>query len=1080
MDNRYIRGLRIQKRSVIKRLYAAICMLLVSSLLMSVSSYAWFALSSAPEVSGVTTTVGANGSLEIALNANDLDADTFTVSETSSVGINSLYEKNTLWGNIIDLSDEHYGLQDVELKPTALNYADEGKTTLNPTSPIAFARYGEDGRIILVDSVCGLTSYNQYSSSFLPASHYGVRMSAEQTATANEPPMVLALQELYSEFVDTLLSSGLLDDLWAQSYGFDPNARISDVIDLDTDLLSKLRGADRFSERTESGLLYRLDQVLTQAEEDYLKSGADSLQGSGLDEQRALLNQVIADADACAALCAELTKDAAPDDNLPKSEFGNVLEYFCDSEHSYSNGGRGNNEYYYIEFYAGNEGLLYPVFKLLYTSREDMVRLGGSTYYYKFEITSRNEILEALNIPPYAYSTYAFGIDLLFRTNAIDANLLLQTMGIDRVYNNDNAPDRWIASDDYESYQGRGSWIMMGNPDLLAALRVAFVDTVTGQIYGMAKADQDGWLHLINDENSAIIRSLDTHVITPITVWVYLDGDLVQNAHVGSVNCTDLEINLQFSTDTVLYPAYSGDNETPNMPFEPSIPSEPSTPDTPDAPAPSIPTEQTEFYLEHDGGDQYSFYTLKQDGSREYEMTFSGSVNEEAQTVTVEDVTEYPDGGVIIPALATYSANDAEYAVSIDPTAPFADLRSENAAIFIVPVDGEKVGVTSADLSRMFAQNMYTDFISLDLSGLDTSNVTSMSCMFRYCYNLKTLDVSGLDTSNVTDMSQMFYDCNGLTSLNLSGFDTSSVTGMDWMFYNCNSLTELNVSGFDTSKVTGMSSMFYCCSGLTELDISGFDTSNVTYMYSMLSGCSGLQTIVTPKALGDVGIDLPGSYLCEADGNTYTVLDKSVPTQAVMTKSAGENVDDGTGILGEWGNERNDLSIVFYSDGTASISDLTEEPELTATWEHNSSSKSYFIVAQVEDQPAIFETTIQYNEKDPSIAYITIDGDRYFRGIGKDERVVTVISNGMSPLMNEGDTILCQKVENPETLSVGDIISFWTVIDGQVVVHTSRINEIYDAGGFLVFETKDDNSATPNPLTVHQSDVIGTFIKVLF
>jgi surface protein len=501
-------------------------------------------------------------------------------------------------------------------------------------------------------------------------------------------------------------------------------------------------------------------------------------------------------------------------------------------------------------------------------------------------------------------------------------------MGIDRVYNNDNAPDSWIASDDYESYQGRGSWIMMDNPDLLAALRVAFVDTVTGQIYGMAKADQDGWLHLINDENSAIIRPLDTHVITPITVWIYLDGDLVQNAHAGSVDCTDLEINLQFSTDTVLYPAYSGDNETPNMPFNPSVPSEPSTPDTPDTPdvpAPSIPTEQTDFYLEHDGSDQYSFYTLNADGSREYELTFTGSMDTDSHTVIVDEVTEYPNGGVVIPALATYTADSEEYSVSIDPTAPFADLGSENATIFILPIDGEKVGITSTDLSDMFVRNSGTDFVSLDLSGLDTSIATDMSYMFYNCSNLTELDVTGFDTSNVTTMFAMFYECSGLTELSVRGFDTANVTNMEHMFIGCSSLSELDVSDFDTSNVTSMFQMFYGCSNLTELDVSSFDIANVINAKCMFYGCSSLTELdvsgFDTSKVADMSFMFSGcSGLTELDVSNFNTANV-VDIQAMFQNCSGLTELDVSGF--DTSNVTN-MSHMFYLCSSLTKLDVSE------------------------------------------------------------------------------------------------------------------------------------------------------------
>ena len=113
---------------------------------------------------------------------------------------------------------------------------------------------------------------------------------------------------------------------------------------------------------------------------------------------------------------------------------------------------------------------------------------------------------------------------------------------------------------------------------------------------------------------------------------------------------------------------------------------------------------------------------------------------------------------------------------------------------------------------------------SVNLNGLDTSNVTDMSDMFLCCGGLKSLDVGGLGTSNVTSMSGMFYDCSGLTSLEVSGLDTSKVMDMSGMFAGCSSLTSLEVSGLDTSNVTRMSYMFAGCSGLTSLDVSDLDT----------------------------------------------------------------------------------------------------------------------------------------------------------------------------------------------------------------------------------------------------------------
>ena len=145
------------------------------------------------------------------------------------------------------------------------------------------------------------------------------------------------------------------------------------------------------------------------------------------------------------------------------------------------------------------------------------------------------------------------------------------------------------------------------------------------------------------------------------------------------------------------------------------------------------------------------------------------------------------------------------------------------------------------NMSRMFGE--YYKLTSLDVSNFDTSQVTTMSYMFSDCYSLTILDVSSFDTSKVTDMSYMFDHCKGLTSLDVSNFDTSKVTDMSWMFYECTHLTSLYLRSFDTSNVTSMSDMFRNCSSLTILDVSSFDTSKVTDMSAMFEDCSSLTSL---------------------------------------------------------------------------------------------------------------------------------------------------------------------------------------------------------------------------------------------
>ncbi|EMY4661463.1 BspA family leucine-rich repeat surface protein [Listeria monocytogenes] len=125
--------------------------------------------------------------------------------------------------------------------------------------------------------------------------------------------------------------------------------------------------------------------------------------------------------------------------------------------------------------------------------------------------------------------------------------------------------------------------------------------------------------------------------------------------------------------------------------------------------------------------------------------------------------------------------------------------------------------------------------ISLDLSNLDTSDVTSMRAMFSES-RVTSLNLSNFDTSKVTDMYCMFQGSR-VPNLDLSNFDTRNVKDMGWMFNISHTTRSIDVSSFDTSKVTNMNSMFRDTDGLiSSLDLSNFDTSNVTDMRYMFRG----------------------------------------------------------------------------------------------------------------------------------------------------------------------------------------------------------------------------------------------------
>lgn len=138
----------------------------------------------------------------------------------------------------------------------------------------------------------------------------------------------------------------------------------------------------------------------------------------------------------------------------------------------------------------------------------------------------------------------------------------------------------------------------------------------------------------------------------------------------------------------------------------------------------------------------------------------------------------------------------------------------------------------------------FTKMETIDLSGFDTSEVTSMNTMFYTMSSLKNIDVSGFNTTNVTDMYAMFDQTGVIEELNVSNFDTSKVTNMGYMFFSLAKVRELDLTNFDTRNVTNMFGMFEYMTAVSKIKFSTkFDTSNATNMGEMFSNARSLQQL---------------------------------------------------------------------------------------------------------------------------------------------------------------------------------------------------------------------------------------------
>lgn len=149
-----------------ERIIAVALLLAISIAMATTVSFAWLVLSKAPEVTGVSTTIAANGNLEIALATGN--RDTLTAPGASQVGDSKLelLRRNVTWGNLINLTDPAYGLDNLVLRPAQLN------DTALLTSPLYGAVYSADGRIEKLTSNFSYTAWVPAQGT-IPA-HFGI------------------------------------------------------------------------------------------------------------------------------------------------------------------------------------------------------------------------------------------------------------------------------------------------------------------------------------------------------------------------------------------------------------------------------------------------------------------------------------------------------------------------------------------------------------------------------------------------------------------------------------------------------------------------------------------------------------------------------------------------------------------------------------------------------------------------------------------------------------------------------------------------------------------------------------------
>ena len=622
--------------SIRAKLVSAVAMLLVAVIMVVSSTYAWFTLSTAPEITGITTQIGANGALEMALMPGSgvlgeiVDYDPANATEDS----------NRTWGNLVNLTTG-YGLDKIVLYPSALKYANDTKTEL-ASDLLQGPTYGPDGR--LSGFTAGVTGgYDKNEGVFYPGfpDGFGVQAvgrasgmttrelmhrdavsaasaAASEAKTAASDALKKYGNDLGNLAIEHALASG------TEAYDATDLEIVTGIItDMETLVLPALEKAYLYHVLAAATADEATPDETCTALEAAIEGGATltTIQTTYAAQYGKLSDTIVqyiedsTDAvlrsynEMLATVTAAKSDLPATKDSYTWAELSTPLAHMVDMGKITVNGKTvtevKENQNEFIKAVLKDGGLFINIvtggglFADLadhcgdYKTAISMnIVYGGDTYEdmpatmttattispvyltVAYGISNGLDVVAGSNADNPLTEFYGYILDLAFRTNATDSDLMLQTNAENRIYTGDTAVETMGAGSTM-TFKASEDMTYQQVVALMEAFNLVFFTRDTGGTntiiakaalgditYNETDKEYTGNVYLLDAEGKMIseakskLMDLEVNTATALSVLVYLDGTKVGNEHVSATSATSLigKLNLQFSSSATLVP----------------------------------------------------------------------------------------------------------------------------------------------------------------------------------------------------------------------------------------------------------------------------------------------------------------------------------------------------------------------------------------------------------------------------------------------------------------------------------------------------------------------------------------------
>lgn len=620
------------------KLITTVCMLLIAAVMLATTSYAWFVLSTAPEVTGIDTSIGANGALEIWLNDGG--------------EINS--------GNIVRLGAD-YGLDKIVLLPSVLDNTDG----LLGAGYVLVPQYHADGYYDGVSQEGSASAGTLVGDDFYANDSTGVRgvgsasgMTPREAAYRNAKNAASTNAKLASTAAAGSLNThggalgtilvtkvannyGDTDVVYTLAQGYALNATVEAlekslnyIADAYEQMIVALAASGQVGPDIYATIKANFaDGTLTIAK--IVEDGGITLEGATVPLDSAIMTILekltvttnnVAIAKAACATAGLPTDKPAEEDAATKTyswdQIKGIVNALIVMENTELNGNSitGGLDYNELANSVMNGGVKITL-KSGAGVYADIAEHSGN---FSANVTMTNVQAGSMTVasitanmattsaPAITYleavsaavteagapagatvgdlpmtSFYGFIIDLGFRTNAQNSNLLLQTEATDRIYSDNEAGTETWGYGSYMTYAAVTNELTNDQvKGLMDCIRIVFFETDDNTVIGEARLDtanatisndgvtakmymyKDGVLQNGGEgdtNNDASIIGLTKNAQTHVSVLVYLDGATLENKDVAATAIQSVtgKMNLQFASDADLKPMIYGDLYSP-------------------------------------------------------------------------------------------------------------------------------------------------------------------------------------------------------------------------------------------------------------------------------------------------------------------------------------------------------------------------------------------------------------------------------------------------------------------------------------------------------------------------------------